>query len=100
MALSTAWVVTQGLEHGGPEVLSELMVCRRMALPSWVRAMTTRLFWKGWRSLLSSAILQRRVPGQRQKEKEQAQPDSTDETLVGDRTCVFCVEEQLNKIKT
>lgn len=60
----------------GPEVLSELRVCTRMALLSRMRAMTTRLFWKGWRSLLSSAILQWRVPGQRQKEKEQAQPDS------------------------
>lgn len=60
----------------GPEVLSELRVCKRMALPSRRRAETTRLFRNGWRSLLSSVILQQRVPAQREKEKEQAQPDS------------------------
>lgn len=65
----------------GPEILLEIRVCKHMALPSQMRSMTTRLFWKAWRNLLSLAILQQRKPGQGQKEKEQAQPDSLNRKL-------------------
>lgn len=53
--------------------------------------MTTRLFWKERGSLLSSVILQQRVPGQREKEKEQAQPDSLKRRLWWEKGFVHFV---------
>lgn len=75
----------------GPEVLSELRACKCMALHFRRRAMTTRLFWKEQRTLLSWAIIQQRVPGQRQKETEQAQPDSLKRRLWWEKGFVHFV---------
>lgn len=73
-----------------PGLLTELRMCKHMVLTFQMRAVATRLFWKGWRSLLSSAIIQQSAKPEAERKRANTAQLLKEKSLVGEELCVLC----------
>lgn len=73
-----------------PGLLTELRMCKHMVLTFQMRAVATRLFWKGWRSLLCSAIIQQSAKPETERKRANTAQLLKEKSLVGEELCVLC----------